>query len=236
MRRINHRRGRLVATIGFLFAALLIGIFFATGSLRNLNSIKELISQISIYVGGHRSFAEVIFFIVYLLVATLALPVTLFLTLLGGALFGVATGSFLSWLACSIGATFSFLVARHVMGDYLIEKLKQQLHLAQQSWADDGLFYLFTLRLIPGFPFILANFLMALLPIRALAFFLVTLAGTLPLTIVYTNAGYRLGELRSLEGILQPHLIVSLVAVGVTPLILKKLLNLYRRERLSTSA
>lgn len=227
-------RARLLGAIAFIFMALLIGIFVATGSLRDLDSIRETIAQIAGYAGTHRTLSQVIFFGTYLVVATFAIPVTLFLTLLGGALFGVVEGTLLSWISCAIGATFSFLIARHALGDYLIAKLKEKLHLARESWAEDGLFYLFTLRLIPGFPFILANFLMALLPIRTLPYFLVTLAGSLPLTIVYTNAGFRLGEIRSLQGILQPSLIFSLIAVGVTPLLLKKLLSVFKkRERAS---
>ena len=229
-------RARLLGAVALIFIALLILIFVATGSLRDLNSIRNAIAEIAAYAGTHRTLSQVIFFSTYLVVATFAIPVTLFLTLLGGALFGVVEGTLLSWISCAVGATFSFLIARYALGEYLIISLKTRLHLAKESWAEDGLFYLFTLRLIPGFPFILANFLMALLPIRTLSFFLVTVAGTLPLTIVYTNAGFRLSELRSLSGILQPPLIISLIAVGLTPLLLKKILSLFKRREQTTSA
>lgn len=224
-------RARLVALLLICFLAVLIVVFFTTDSLRDLNSIRADVDHIVSFTGGHRTVAAMVFFVTYLLSAIIALPITLFLTLLGGALFGLIEGTLLSWLACSIGATLSFLIARYILGDSLIERMKFQLRLARNSFEQDGLFYLFTIRLIPGFPFILANFLAALLPVRMLSFFLVTLAGTLPLTIVYTNAGYRLGEIRSLDGILQAPLIISLIAVGVAPLVVKKLLELIRRTK-----
>lgn len=219
-------RARALGAGALLFLALLIGVFLATDSLRDLDSIRSLIASFSSYADSNPTLTKIIFFATYVFVATFAIPITIFVTLLGGALFGVVEGTLLNWLACSIGATFSFLFARYAIGDYLIRRLSDRLNIAKSRWAEDGLFYLFTLRLIPGFPFIVANFLMALLPVRTIPYFLVTLAGTLPLTIVYTNAGYRLSEIRSLSGILQPPLIISLIAVGLTPLVLKKLLAL----------
>ena len=228
-------RARLLGAGVFIFLALLIIIFFSTDSLRDLESIRLAIGRIAAFSNEHRSLTMVAFFATYVFVATFAIPVTIFLTLLGGALFGVVEGTLINWLACSIGATFSFLIARFVIGEYLIKRLSDRLKIAHSRFAEDGLFYLFTLRLIPGFPFIVANFLMALLPVRTLHYFLVTLVGTLPLTIVYTNAGYRLSEIRSLDGILQPPLIISLIAVGVTPIILKKILGLFKKDRATTS-
>lgn len=218
-----------------IFLALLIGTFLATDSLRDLDSMRSAIASISDYATSHPTLTKIIFFVSYVFVATFAIPVTIFVTLLGGALFGVVEGTLLNWLACSVGATFSFLIARYALGEYLREKLRKRLKIAKSRWEEDGLFYLFTLRLIPGFPFIVANFLMALLPVKMISYFLVTLAGTLPLTIVYTNAGYRLGEIRSLDGIVQPPLIISLIAVGITPLILKKILFFIKKKPVATS-
>ncbi len=228
-------RAQVLGAGAVIFLALLIGTFLATDSLRDLDSMRSAIASISGYATSHPTLTKIIFFVSYVFVATFAIPVTIFVTLLGGALFGVFEGTLLNWLACSIGATFSFLIARYALGEYLREKLRKRLKIAKSRWEEDGLFYLFTLRLIPGFPFIVANFLMALLPVKMISYFLVTLAGTLPLTIVYTNAGYRLGEIRSLDGIVQPPLIISLIAVGITPLILKKILFFIKKKPVATS-
>lgn len=228
-------RAQVLGAGAVIFLALLIGTFLATDSLRDLDSMRSAIASISDYATSHPTLTKIIFFVSYVFVATFAIPVTIFVTLLGGALFGVVEGTLLNWLACSVGATFSFLIARYALGEYLREKLRKRLKIAKSRWEEDGLFYLFTLRLIPGFPFIVANFLMALLPVKMISYFLVTLAGTLPLTIVYTNAGYRLGEIRSLDGIVQPPLIISLIAVGITPLILKKILFFIKKKPVATS-
>ncbi len=107
-----QKRNQLLGAGAFLFLALLIGIFFATDSLRDLDSMRAAIASISSYANAQPTLAKVVFFTSYLFVATFAIPVTIFLTLLGGALFGVIEGTLLNWLACSVGATFSFLIAR----------------------------------------------------------------------------------------------------------------------------
>ena len=61
----------------------------------------------------------------------------------------------------------------------------------------DGAFYLFTLRLVPLFPFFVINLVMGLTTIRTLTFFIVSQVGMLAGTIVYVNAGTRLAALES---------------------------------------
>lgn len=53
----------------------------------------------------------------------------------------------------------------------------------------------------------------------------------IPGTVLYVNAGVRLGQLHSLHGLLSPALIGSLVALGIFPLLVKKLVD-WRRGRL----
>ena len=97
--------------------------------------------------------------------------------------------------------------------------------------ARDGAFYLFTLRLVPLFPFFVINLLMALTPIRTLVFFLVSQLGMFPATVVYVNAGTQLGKLDSLAGILSPGLVVSFTLLGLFPLIAKKLVDVIKSRR-----
>jgi hypothetical protein len=91
--------------------------------------------------------------------------------------------------------------------------------------AKDGAFYLFTLRLVPVFPFFVINLLMALTPIRARTFYWVSQIGMLAGTLVYVNAGTQLAQIDSLQGILSPGLLVSFALLGIFPLVAKKLVE-----------
>jgi uncharacterized membrane protein YdjX (TVP38/TMEM64 family) len=82
--------------------------------------------------------------------------------------------------------------------------------------AKDGAFYLFTLRLVPVFPFFIINLLMGLTPIRTRTFYWVSQLGMLAGTAVYVNAGTQLAQLESLSGILSPGLIGSFALLGLS--------------------
>lgn len=75
---------------------------------------------------------------------------------------------------------------------------------------------LFTLRLVPIFPFFVINLVMGLTPIRVLVFYIVIQLGMLPGTLVYVNAGTQLSQIDSLQGILSSGLILSFVLFRTT--------------------
>jgi len=54
---------------------------------------------------------------------------------------------------------------------------------------EEGAFYLFSLRLVPVFPFFVVNLVMGVTKIKVLVYMLVSWVGMLPGTIVFVNAG-----------------------------------------------
>ena len=153
------------------------------------------------------------------------------MTIAAGAFFGLVWGSVLVSLASTVGATLAFLLARFLLRDAVQSRFGDRLRAVNAGIARDGAFYLFTLRLVPYFPFIAINLLMALTPIRTLTFFLVSLVGMFPGTVVYVNAGTQLAGLHSLSDILSPGLIASFTLLGVFPLIAKKAVDIMKSRR-----
>lgn len=176
------------------------------------------------------------YFAVYVAVTALSLPGAAVMTLLAGFLFGIFYGTILVSFASSIGATCAFLVARFLLGKSLQEKYGDKLRKINDGIKKEGGFYLFTMRLIPAFPFFLINILMGLTPIRTRTFYWVSQIGMLPGTIVYVNAGGQLATLESLAGILSPKIIGSFVILALFPLIAKKTLDFVKRKRAPQSA
>ena len=95
----------------------------------------------------------------------------------------------------------------------------------------DGSFYLFSLRLVPLFPFFAINLLMGLLPIKTWRYYWVSQLGMLPATAVYVNAGGQLGQLQSLSGIVSPGLLGSFALLAVFPFIARWLLGQLQMRR-----
>lgn len=174
------------------------------------------------------------YMLVYITVTALSLPGAAVMTLAGGALFGLVTGTVVISFASTIGATLAFLVSRFLLKNWVQDRFKDKLHAINQGIERDGAFYLFTLRLVPVFPFFIINLVMGLTPIRTIRFYLVSQVGMLPGTLVYVNAGTQLAQIDSLKGILSPGLLLSFALLGIFPLLARKGVAFINRKRKGT--
>jgi len=204
--------------------ALLVFIFFYFGlhQYANLDSLKAQQAIITEYSNTAPLTAALIFFSVYIVITGLSLPGAAIMTLAGGAVFGLLKGTLLVSFASTIGATLAFLISRYLFRKPLQQRFAERLQIINQGVEKDGAFYLFTLRLVPAFPFFIVNIVMGLTPIKTLTFFLVSQLGMLAGTIVYVFAGTQLAQVSSLKDIFSAELILSFTLLGFFPLIAKK--------------
>ncbi len=166
--------------------------------------------------------------LLYISVTGLSLPGAAILTLAGGAIFGVFWGTLIVSFASSIGATLAFLASRFLFRDSVKDKFGEQLKAIDEGVAKEGAFYLFTLRLIPVFPFFMINLLMGLSNMKTWTFYWVSQIGMLAGTVVYVNAGTQLGHIKSLAGILSPAVLGSFILLGIFPLLAKRIIAIIR--------
>ena len=172
-----------------------------------------------------------VFFAIYVAVTALSLPGAAILTLAAGALFGLVQGLVIVSFASSVGATLAFLVSRFILRDTVRNKFKEKLKKIDEGVEKQGAFYLFTLRLVPVFPFFLINLLMGLTSLKTWTFYWVSQVGMLAGTAVYVNAGTQLAQIDSLSGIVSPGLIFSFVLLGIFPWIAKAIVAVVNRRR-----
>ena len=218
----------VVAAIAILMIAFLA---FDLGQYLNLGYFKARHTALVTYQLSHPLATALVFFVFYVAVTGLSLPGAAIMTLAAGAMFGLLWGTAIVSFASSLGATLAFLASRFVLRDWVQRRLGRQLRSINDGVEKEGGFYLFTLRLIPAFPFFAINLLMGLTPIRTWTYYWVSQAGMLAGTIVYVNAGTQLAGIDSLQGILSPGLVVSLSLVGVFPLAAKKIVEVVKARR-----
>ena len=108
-----------------------------------------------------------------------------------------------------------------IFKDYVLSKFSNRLESFNAGFEKEGGLYLFSLRLVPIFPFFMINMLMGLTPIKTKTFYLVSQFGMLPASVVYVNAGVQFGRFESLSGILTPKIILSFVLLGIFPFLSK---------------
>jgi pyruvate/2-oxoglutarate dehydrogenase complex dihydrolipoamide dehydrogenase (E3) component/uncharacterized membrane protein YdjX (TVP38/TMEM64 family) len=215
-----------------LIAALATGFFyFDLHQLLTLEGLKSGLVQFEEWQAERPFLVGGVFLLLYVIVTALSLPGAAIMTLAAGALFGLAWGTLIVSFASSIGATLAFLVSRYLLQDTVQKRFGERLKAINEGIEREGAFYLFTLRLVPIFPFFLINLLMGLTTIRALTFYWVSQIGMFAGTLVYVNAGTQLGQLESLSGILSPSLLLSFVLLGVFPLIAKKIVDVVKARR-----
>jgi pyruvate/2-oxoglutarate dehydrogenase complex dihydrolipoamide dehydrogenase (E3) component/uncharacterized membrane protein YdjX (TVP38/TMEM64 family) len=208
-------------------AAVLIGLYFAfdLGRWFSLDALKAQQAAIDAYRQANPWLTAAVFFAVYVAVTALSLPGAAIMTLAGGAVFGLLWGTVLVSFASSFGATLAFLASRFLLRDWVQARFGERLRAINLGVEKEGGFYLFTLRLVPAFPFFMINLLMGLTPIRTWTFYWVSQVGMLAGTVVYVNAGTQLAGIGSLSGILSPALIGSFALLGIFPLIAKKIVD-----------
>jgi pyruvate/2-oxoglutarate dehydrogenase complex dihydrolipoamide dehydrogenase (E3) component/uncharacterized membrane protein YdjX (TVP38/TMEM64 family) len=216
-----------------LVLALLAFAFFALDLNRylTLDGLKGSLAQFEALRADSPVGVALVFFAAYVVATALSVPGAVILTLGAGALFGFSMGTLIVSFASSIGATLAFLASRYVLRDAIQRRFGTRLKTINEGMAKEGTLYLFTLRLVPLFPFFLVNLLMGLTPIRTLSYYLVSQVGMLAGTLVYVNAGTQLAQITSLSGIVSPGLLLSFILLGVFPLLAKKLMKLLQRRR-----
>jgi pyruvate/2-oxoglutarate dehydrogenase complex dihydrolipoamide dehydrogenase (E3) component/uncharacterized membrane protein YdjX (TVP38/TMEM64 family) len=211
--------------IGLLIVVVVAYWFFDIDHYLSLEGIKAAQAQLHSWRSGSPLLAGLSFFVLYIAVTALSLPGAAVLTLAGGAFFGLFWGLMIISFASTIGATLAFLVARFILRDSVQSRFGDRLQTINKGMEKEGAFYLFTLRLVPIFPFFLINLLMGLTPISTQTFYWVSQVGMLAGTIVYVNAGTQLAQIDRLSGILSPGLMISFAVLGLFPLLGKKIVG-----------
>lgn len=212
----------------------LIGAFFAfdLGKYFSLEYIKSQQAAISAFYAANPLQTALLFLAIYIAVTALSFPGAAVLTLVAGAIFGLLWGTVLVSFASSIGATLAFLASRFVLRDSIQAKFGDKLSAINQGVEKEGGFYLFTLRLVPAFPFFVINLVMGLTTMKTWTFYWVSQIGMLAGTLVFVNAGQKLGEITSLKGVLSPGLIGAFVLLGIFPIIAKKIIDSIKAKKI----
>jgi pyruvate/2-oxoglutarate dehydrogenase complex dihydrolipoamide dehydrogenase (E3) component/uncharacterized membrane protein YdjX (TVP38/TMEM64 family) len=215
-----------------VLAALVAAYFILDlGQFLTLEGIKALAADLAAFQERNALAVIAGFFLAYVVVTAASFPGAAVLTLAAGALFDVLLGTVIVSFASTLGATLAFLSSRYVLRDSIEARFGERLKAINAGLERDGPFYLFSLRMIPVFPFFVVNLVMGLTRIRTFTYAWVSQIGMLLGTIVYVNAGTQLAQIDSLSGIASPAVIGSFVLLGIVPWIAKAIIGLIKRRK-----
>ncbi len=216
----------------FIFLSLIfIIIGFNYDDVLSLKIIKQRYEDLQLIISSRPLFYYLIFFLAYVFVTALALPISLLKTLLAGALFGLWPGVILTSFASTMGSTLCFLLSRYLFKDYVQGKYERHLGKINQGIKDEGLLYLLFLRLSPVFPFFIINLTFGLTHMKWTNFYWISQLGTLPATILFVNAGVQLTQINDVRDILTLQIIISFSALGLLPIITKRIYERVKKHQ-----
>lgn len=184
----------------------------------HLDNLRELLKEspilvISAFVG------------IYLFLTTLSIPGSIILTLLSGAIFGVALGTFWVMVSTTLGACFAFLMSRYMFRDYFRRKFQKQFLKMNHRVEKEGIPYLFTLRMIPVSPYVVINIVMGLTEMRLWNFAWVTCLGMLPGTFLYVLAGKKIASISKVSDIFSWEIALGLTFLGLVPPVIRAVMK-----------
>ena len=222
---VRLTRGVALAALAAVFIA-----FFALDLDRfaTLDALKSQQAVVEAYRDANPWRAAALFFVLYVVITAASLPAGAVMTIAAGALFGLGLGTLLASFASSIGGTLAFLSSRFLLRDVVLARFGPSLAAVNDGIAKDGALYLFSVRMVPAFPFFIVNVLMGLTPVSTGTFYAVSQAGMLPVTMVFVNAGTQLARVHSVSDILSPGLLASFVLLAAFPLLAKAVIGRLR--------
>lgn len=194
-----------------------------------LESIKANQAQWLAYHAAHPILLSALFALAALCFFSLPLPGGSLVLLAAGSIFGWPLGFVLAWTTATLGACIALLISRFLLGPVIERRFGPQLARLHQGLADEGPFYVFALRLVPFLPFGIVNWLLGLTHIRPLPYAIATALGLLPGIALLTAAGTELARIDSVSDILSWRILLCFAALGLFPLLARRLLRLHRR-------
>ena len=220
----------------FVLLALIVAalaVFYSTGLSQYFRweSLRANLDLWQSQVAQNFVAALLVFLVAYTAITALSLPAAAAMTLVAGALFGRVWGTAVVSIASTLGATLAFLGSRYLFRDWVQNRYGDRLRSINEGIERDGAYYLLMLRLVPAVPFFLINLGMGLTPMRVATYVVTSWLGMLLGTFLYVNAGTAISTIDSPRDVLSPIVLGSLAALGIIPLVIRKLVRWGVRAR-----
>ena len=206
----------------YLIALLTLVIFFYYNNSLLEDTILDNIVILEDYYIQNPIFFMFAYFIIYVVLTTLSIPVALVLGLLSGFIFDLYSAIILISFASSFGATAAMLISRYLISDYINRRFLDEISLINNEVDKQGAYYLFALRMSPIFPFFVINAAFGLTKIKTLTFYLISQLGMLPGTIIIILIGSELNDFLIKGSPFSIDLVLYLTLLGLIPLLFKK--------------
>lgn len=232
----RHRRWTRWLPLAILVLGTILFFAFDLDRYVSFAKLRKHHHDLTAFVAVHYLMALAIYVGLYVAFVAFSLPGAVWLTIIGGFLFGAATAAIVTVLAATIGACLLFLAAKSSLGEFLHAHAGPWLGKVERGFADNQWSYMLMMRLIPVIPFFVANLVPAFLGVPLHVFATTTLIGIIPATAIFATVGAGLGsvlqdnEMLSWHGLLTTEIKLALCGLALLAA-LPILVKYWRRRR-----
>jgi transmembrane protein 41 len=189
---------------------------------RSFDDAKAIVAVLEQYTDSHRFSVIGAYLYLYIFLQTFSIPGSLFLSFIGGALFGFELGVILADIAGTVGAMCAYGMA-YIVGRRLLERFfpsKLETFAARVEAQRRNLFlFMLSCRFTPIVPNWFVNAAAPVCSVPLHVFASATSIGILPQTLLAVRAGVTLHDLNHMSEVLDVRYFLSLSLLGLIALV-----------------
>jgi len=203
----------------------------------SLEDIRSLSALLNDYNRSHPTYVLLLFSMAYLFKQTFAVPGSVFLNVLAGAIFGTGLGFLLCCSLTAAGASLCYLLARTVGKDAALQYFPDRVEtfgLKLEENKQELPFFLLFLRLFPMSPNWALNMASGVLGVPLHLFFFSVFFGLMPYNYLCVTSGVILSQIKTVGDILSWSNMGRYATIALAALLPTVIMRLRRRRQKSS--
>jgi len=213
------KNGRRVVAFFAIMVIVFVLYYFWVSKHLNFENIKQNRLLLQHYIDKNYWASVATFLAIYIVLTAMAFPFAVFLTVVGGFLFGTFWGAVYGNIGATIGSSIAFLAIRYLIGGWLHKRFDHRLKKFRKELKKYGYSYLLSIHFTSVVPLFIVNIVAALANVSFWTFFWTTLVGTFPGFLVYSFAGQQFMQINSVRDIFSWEIALAFVGLGILSLI-----------------
>jgi len=221
------RTPRFWLGVGFILLLILLR-YSGIDNYLSLDTVREKRELLAQFILAHYVWAVLAYMVWYVVLVTLALPLTALSTVVGGFFFGTIPAVIYTNIGATLGATCFFLLVRYLWRDMVQKQYQHRLAWFNTQVKQHGAYYLMSMRFLAFIPFFVENLLAGLSEVSVWTFAWTTSVGIIPGSFVYAFAGKQLTTINSLKDILSFNVVFAftlLALLALAPIFVQRYRN-----------
>lgn len=216
---VTKKRIRIIILAALVVVAGLILRIMGLESLFSLENLKSHHDVLQLFVSQHYLWSIVLYLLVYTALVSMTLPIAILGIIAAGLLFGFWVGLILVMVGTVAGSTISFLAMRYLFKETIPDRFKARLACFDQKLNEHGALYLLSLHLLGVTPFFIVNALAALANVSIFTFTWTTVVGIIPTSVLFVYMGCTLSNFSSINDVFTTPVLILLALLAFLTLL-----------------